>query len=317
MNPPEPSPGTEIGMSASSNWHYRSVVAMPNAARSAAEAVASRCACTRLCGADPSPLTAQCSRAGGTRRCAPHMKTETTTAARATSESGAYDQVGRHVTRDGTGDGRCILRSMTAKRTRRVAWAVICLFIVTIALAAPCPLDPACVLTRQPSSGITAAERLKAANDVRAPLVAFMVAIGAVGTLWFTARTYALNREGHVTDRDQKRWGSSVIMCRGYASAVSTRLNESVRTHRTSFRQLFMCLAPSFVNGPRNCVTDQMFLPQDVKAGLQVVARLLAISNATLDLRDAYLSHTDLSGLPKKRTLLEGADLQDAKKPSM
>jgi hypothetical protein len=48
---------------------------------------------------------------------------------------------------------------------------------------------------------MTVAEQLKAVNDVRAPLVAFLVAVGAAGTLWFTGRTYRLNREGHVTDR--------------------------------------------------------------------------------------------------------------------
>ena len=57
------------------------------------------------------------------------------------------------------------------------------------------------LLTRHPSRGMTAAERLKAANDVRAPLVGFLVALGAAGTLWFTARTYRLNQDGHVTDR--------------------------------------------------------------------------------------------------------------------
>jgi hypothetical protein len=51
---------------------------------------------------------------------------------------------------------------------------------------------------------MTAAERLAAVNDVRTPLVAFLVTIGAAGTLWFTARSFTLNREGHVTDRYTK-----------------------------------------------------------------------------------------------------------------
>ena len=60
------------------------------------------------------------------------------------------------------------------------------------------------LLTRQPSHGMTASARLHAVNDVRAPLVAFLVAIGAAGTVIFTGRTYVLNREGHVTDRYTK-----------------------------------------------------------------------------------------------------------------
>ena len=63
------------------------------------------------------------------------------------------------------------------------------------------------LLTRQPTEALSAAERLKAANDVRTALVAFLVALGAAGTLWFTARSYRLNREGHVTDRYTKAVG--------------------------------------------------------------------------------------------------------------
>lgn len=63
------------------------------------------------------------------------------------------------------------------------------------------------VLTRQPSIGMTSAERLKAVNDARAPLVAFLLAVGAAATSVFTARSYPLNREGHVTDRYTKAVG--------------------------------------------------------------------------------------------------------------
>src|ERR1700722_18231053 len=60
------------------------------------------------------------------------------------------------------------------------------------------------VLTRHPSGGMTAAERLTAVNNVRTPLVTFLVAAGAAGTLWFTGHSYVLNREGQVTDRYTK-----------------------------------------------------------------------------------------------------------------
>jgi hypothetical protein len=206
---------------------------------------------------------------------------------------------------------------MTAKRTRRIAWAVICLFIVTIALAALVLWILPVFLTQHPSNGTTAAERLKATNDVRAPLVAFMVAIGAVGTLWFTARTYALNREGHVTDRYSKalgQLGDNVSWVRIGGVYALERIGKDSPNERSSI----IYVLGAFIRERSKELRDRPDVPpQDVKAGLQVVARLLAISNATLDLRDAYLSHTDLSGLPKERTLLEGADLQDAKKPSM
>ena len=36
---------------------------------------------------------------------------------------------------------------------------------------------------------------------MRTSLIAFLVAVGAAGTLWFTGRTYVVSREGHVTER--------------------------------------------------------------------------------------------------------------------
>jgi hypothetical protein len=57
------------------------------------------------------------------------------------------------------------------------------------------------LLARHPSQGMTAAQRLAAVNAIRTATVTFLVAVGAAVTVWFTARTYSLSREGHVTDR--------------------------------------------------------------------------------------------------------------------
>jgi hypothetical protein len=56
------------------------------------------------------------------------------------------------------------------------------------------------VLTHHPQLE-AAAEQHKASADTRAGWVAMLVAIGAAGGLAFTARTYRLSREGHITDR--------------------------------------------------------------------------------------------------------------------
>jgi hypothetical protein len=85
-----------------------------------------------------------------------------------------------------------------------IAWRVVGLLAVVAVMSALVPWMLPAVLTRHPSHGMTAAERLKATNDVRGTLVGFLVAVGAAGTLVYTARTYALNREGHVTDRYTK-----------------------------------------------------------------------------------------------------------------
>ncbi|MFI5915755.1 hypothetical protein [Dactylosporangium sp. NPDC051541] len=60
------------------------------------------------------------------------------------------------------------------------------------------------LLTEHPSRGLGPADRLKAVNNVRAPLVTFVAAAGAAITVWLTARTYLLSREGQVTDRYTK-----------------------------------------------------------------------------------------------------------------
>jgi hypothetical protein len=78
------------------------------------------------------------------------------------------------------------------KRVLSVARYVTCLLIVAVVLGVLVLWVVPAVLTRDLSRDMTAAERLKAANDVRAPLVAFLVAVGAAGTLLFTARTYTL-----------------------------------------------------------------------------------------------------------------------------
>jgi hypothetical protein len=86
------------------------------------------------------------------------------------------------------------------------------------------------VLTMRPSHGMTAPERLKAVNDVRTILVGFLVAVGAAGTVWFTARSYALIREGQVTDRYTRAVAQLGDASSPYESAVSTRSNGSART---------------------------------------------------------------------------------------
>jgi hypothetical protein len=55
--------------------------------------------------------------------------------------------------------------------------------------------------------------------------------------------------------------------------------------------------------------------PEDVKAGVRVVGRLLEKSDAKLDLRDADLRYADLSNLRKDQVMLEGAKLEGSKGP--
>jgi hypothetical protein len=72
----------------------------------------------------------------------------------------------------------------------------------------------------------------------------------------------------------------------------------------------------AFVRERSKVMRDRQQEPQeDVKAGLRVLGRLLPMSDVDLDLRGADLRNADLSAFPKGRLLLEGANLQDAKRP--
>lgn len=201
------------------------------------------------------------------------------------------------------------------KRRPLVARNAIFLLIAAMALGALVLWVVPAALTRHPSGDMTAAERLKAVNDVRAPLVAFLVAVGAAGTLWFTARTYALNREGHVTDRYTKAVGqlgdeSSPVRIGG-VYALERIGNDSPKDRTT-----IIYVLGAFIRERSKAMRERQDDPsEDVKAGLRAAARLLGRSDAILDLRDADLRHADLSALPGKRVLLEGANLEGAKLP--
>jgi uncharacterized protein YjbI with pentapeptide repeats len=57
------------------------------------------------------------------------------------------------------------------------------------------------LLTRHPSSSLTDADRLKAANDVRTTLIQALAAAGLLGGLFYTARTYRLSLRGQEMTR--------------------------------------------------------------------------------------------------------------------
>jgi hypothetical protein len=193
------------------------------------------------------------------------------------------------------------------KQIASVVWNAIGLLIAAVVLGTLVLWLLPAVLTRHPSSGMTAAEQLKAVNDVRAPLVAFLVAVGAAGTLWFIGRTYRLNREGHVTDRYTKAVGQlgdgSPAVRIGGVYALERIGNDSPKDRTT----IIYVLGAFVQERSKDMRQRQDDPPEDVKAALRVVGRLLPMSDARLDLRDADLRNTDLSALLEGRVMLEGA----------
>lgn len=204
---------------------------------------------------------------------------------------------------------------MTATRKQLPANArgVAYLVMVTTAVAALVLWILPALLTQQPSRDMTASERLKAVNDVRPPLVAFLISLGAAGTLWFTYRTYVLSREGHVTDRYSKAVGqlgddSSPVRVGG-VYALERIGNDSPQDRTT-----IIYVLGAFIRERSKILRERQDEPsEDVKAGLRVCSRLLVGSSAILDLRGSDLRNADLSKFPEHRVMLDGANLEGAK----
>ena len=200
------------------------------------------------------------------------------------------------------------------KRVPLVAQAAIYLVGVIVIGALALWILPA-VLSRHPSHGMTAAQTLMTVNDVRTVLVAFVVAAGAAGTLWFTGRSYALNREGHVTDRYTKAVGqlgdkSSPVRVGGVYALE--RIGHDSAKDRTTI----IYVLGAFIRERSRDPEREERPPEDLLAGIRVAGRLLQrTDNVLLDLTEADLRNTDLSRLPRDRVILERAKLEGAKLP--
>lgn len=166
------------------------------------------------------------------------------------------------------------------------------------------------VLTR-PQGDLSAAERLKAANDVRTSSIAFLVAIGAVVTLAFTVRTFVMNRRGQVTDRYSTAVGqlsdTFAPVKIGAIHALGSVASDSKRERDTVIQVLgaFIRLrSHEFRAG------GQDEIDEDVQTALDVVARLLRRSLQKVDLRGADLRNARLDEIPAGRALTDGADIR-------
>jgi hypothetical protein len=86
-----------------------------------------------------------------------------------------------------------------------------------------------------PDSDLTTAERLKAENDVRTTLLQAVAGAVLLAGLYFTGRTYLLNREGQVTERFTRaidQLGSKSLDVRlGGIYALERLAGESKRDH--------------------------------------------------------------------------------------
>ena len=171
------------------------------------------------------------------------------------------------------------------------------------------------LLTRHPSAGMSATERLKAADDVRRSLVALAVAVGAAATVWYTARAFRLNGEGQVTERYTRavdQIGSGGLEVRiGGIYALERIGRDSVSDRRTVIYVLGAMVRHRSKDG-----RDSGEAPaEDVYAALRVISRLARGTDVSVNLQGADLRNARLLFMHDVRVHLDGANLTGATVP--
>jgi hypothetical protein len=185
-------------------------------------------------------------------------------------------------------------------------------------------------------------DRHKAISDTRTGLIAVVVAAGAGGGLAYTARTYRLSREGHITDRYSKaieQLGHDKIEIRlGGIYALERLMRDSPADQPTIMEVLaaYVRERSPVVPVPTEVSTNQGVadagglpvsgywgLPDDVQAVLTVLRRRRTVAgedfidlrgtNLGIDLRSTKLGgRADLNGANLIRARLNKANLTGA-----
>ena len=179
------------------------------------------------------------------------------------------------------------------------------------------------LLTERPRIS-EAKDRQTAINAARTGLVTLVAAIGAAAGLAYTARTYRLSREGHITDRYSKaveQLGNDKIEVRlGGIYALERLMRDSPADQPTitetlaAYVRQHAPLTPAPVNGKgivdwaRSSSSDGQDHPvADVQAVLTVLGRRRPADYE----RPIYLAGTHLSGARFRKALLADVDLTD------
>jgi hypothetical protein len=174
------------------------------------------------------------------------------------------------------------------------------------------------LLTLSPSEGVSAAERLKARNDARAPVIAFAAAIGAGITLWYTRKTYLDSRDRQITDRyshavDQLASAHPAAQLGG-VYALERIAGDSPRD-----RRMIVYVLGAFIRESTREPQGQRGPSEPVYAALRVALRLVAHgapADLRLDLRGAHLENTRFPpGARLDRVMMDGAHLEGADLP--
>ncbi|WP_158273877.1 pentapeptide repeat-containing protein [Micromonospora sp. RP3T] len=152
------------------------------------------------------------------------------------------------------------------------------------------------------TEGLSAADRLKAQNDVRTALLQASAGLALLGGLFFTARTVRLTRSGQVTDRFSKaveQIGNGVADVRvgGLYSL------EKIARDSAEFRPVVTEMVVHYIHGHTKQVANESVslaadpIERDVQVALGILGRRLGIEQEvkTLNLWGLNLNKSDLS----------------------
>jgi hypothetical protein len=190
---------------------------------------------------------------------------------------------------------------MTSRPTRFLV--VVGLVLAGVLLVVIYVIPPALV-----SGQLSAAERLKAENDVRSTLVQVLVGGLLLAGLYFTARTLQLNREGQVTDRFSKaidQIGSDKGDVRlGGVYALERIARDSRRDHEPVVEILTAFL--------REHADKSLFPPEEHPWSPPSVERSPADLIAALEVIGRREGHVERRPLDLRRIRVKGAHLEGA-----
>jgi hypothetical protein len=207
-----------------------------------------------------------------------------------------------------------LVRRRTARPHGAVTWLLTVAGVVVIAGVLVLWVLPS-LLTRQPSAGLSTSERLRAVNDARGSLITFLVVVGTAGTLFFTARTFALNRAGQVTDRYTR------AIDQIGAAALETRIGgiyalERIGRDSPDDRPTVIYVLGAFVRSQSRRERASDAEPaEDVYAALRVVSRLAPSADVVVNLRGAGLRNAQLRFMRSVHVHLDGSDVAGALLP--
>jgi hypothetical protein len=170
----------------------------------------------------------------------------------------------------------------------------------------------------QPGGNLTAAERARAESDLRGHLLQALGGLVLVAGAYFTGRTFALNREGQITERftravEQLANDEKLDIRLGGIYALE-RIARDSETHYEPVMQVLT----AFLREHARWQTEASALPPDVLVESDVTKLRFDIQAAASVIGRRDRGHErpgyslNLGGVDLRRAMLQGADLEEA-----